>query len=69
MRNATTPAPRWVSVAELAEHFGTSTKTIRRRISDGSILAHRLGSRAIRVDLNEAERSLRPIPTAGGARG
>lgn len=53
------------SINAAAEYAGVSTKTIRRRISDGTIRGYRLGPRAIRVDLRELDAALRPIPTAG----
>lgn len=40
--------PRLLTVDEVADVLGLSTKTIRRRIDSGDIPAHRLG-RAIRV--------------------
>jgi excisionase family DNA binding protein len=57
---------RLASIDDAAEYCGVSTKTIRRRISDGTISGFVLGPRLLRVDLNEVDdRLLRPIPTAG----
>lgn len=56
---------RYVSIAEAADLVGASTKTIRRRIADGTLTGYRMGPRLIRVDLSEIERVLAPIPTAG----
>ena len=54
-----------VSLAIAAESLGVSVKTIRRRISDGTVRGYRVG-RLIRVDLDELRRSLVvEIPTAG----
>jgi len=61
-------APRLASLAEAAEHLGCSVRTIRRRISAGEITGYRFGPRLLRVDLEELECSLRPIPTAGAGR-
>lgn len=36
-----------------------------RRISDGSLAGYRMGPRLIRVDLNEMDALLTPIPTVG----
>jgi len=53
-----------VSLAEAAEEFGVSIKTLRRRISDGTIHGYRVG-RLIRVDLEELrQRLLVEMPTA-----
>lgn len=71
--SATTTLPnkrvrRLESIHHAAEYAGVSTKTIRRRIADGSLTGYRMGPRLIRVDLNELDGLLRPIPTAGGLR-
>lgn len=67
-----TPAARIVerrlaSIKEAASYAHTSAYTIRRRIADGTITGLRFGPRQIRVDLNEIDATLRPIPTAGGS--
>ncbi len=56
----------FVSIAEAAEAVGVHPRTIRRRISDGSLIGYRTGPRLIRVDRNDVDALLRPIPTAGG---
>lgn len=62
------PSRRLASPAEAASYEGVSTKTIRRQIACGAITGYKLpGSRLIRVDLNEIDAMLRPIPTVGGA--
>jgi excisionase family DNA binding protein len=55
---------RLVAIGDAAEYAAVSTKTIRRRISDGSLTGYRMGPRVIRVDLNELDALLRPIPSA-----
>lgn len=55
-----------VSINQAAAHVGVGPRTIRRRIADGSLTGYRMGTRLIRVDLNEVEGLLRPIPAAGG---
>ncbi len=53
-----------ISLAEAADQFGISVKTLRRRIADGTIHGYRVG-RLIRVDLDELhERLLVEIPSA-----
>lgn len=59
---------RLESVPAAADYLGVSPKTIRQRIADGTLTGYRFGPRVLRVDLNEVEASLRPIPTAGGQR-
>jgi excisionase family DNA binding protein len=56
-----------VSLDEAAESLGLSRRTLRRRISDGTLPAFRVGPRAVRVDVADLERLARPIPTAGTA--
>jgi excisionase family DNA binding protein len=54
----TIPAPaRLVPLADAAEYFRVSVKTLRRRIADGTITGYRVG-RLIRVDLDELTQSL-----------
>lgn len=57
-----------LTIQQASAYAGVSTKTIRRRISDGSLAGYRMGPRLIRVDLNEVDALLRPIPSAGGGR-
>jgi excisionase family DNA binding protein len=56
--------PVYVSLDEAAEIMSLSTRTIRRRISDGTIPAYQCGRRPIRVRLDELEAALRRIPSA-----
>lgn len=57
----TSPAPahpaRLVPLADAAEYFHVSVKTLRRRIADGTIAGYRVG-RLIRVDLDELTQNL-----------
>lgn len=57
---------RFVSISDAAEYAACNPKTIRRRIADGALKGYRMGPRLVRVDLNELDAMLRPIPTAGG---
>jgi excisionase family DNA binding protein len=54
---ARTPAGRLVPLVEAAQEFSICTKTIRRRIANGTITGHKVG-RVIRVDLDELRREL-----------
>jgi excisionase family DNA binding protein len=56
--------PVYVSLEEAADMLGLSTRTIRRRISDGTIPAYQCGRRAIRIRVDELEAALRRIPSA-----
>lgn len=61
--------PRWGSITEAADYAGSCNRTIRRRIADGSLTGYRMGPRLIRVDLNELDAMLQPIPTGGSVAG
>lgn len=63
-----TEPPRWAPLSEASEYLRVSEKTLRRLISSGAITGYRMGPRLLRVDLNELDDHLRPIPTAGGGR-
>jgi excisionase family DNA binding protein len=54
---------RPASVNDAAEVLGCNPKTIRRYISDGRLTGYRVGPRLVRIDLNEVDSLLRPIPT------
>jgi excisionase family DNA binding protein len=65
----TTRPPRdWKSPQESAAYAGVSVKTIRRRILDGSLPAHRMGPRLLRIDRADLDRLFRPVPAAGNGR-
>lgn len=63
-KTATAGARNLASITEAAAHAHVHRDTIRRRIADGSLTGYRMGSRIIRVDLDELDELLRPIPTA-----
>ena len=56
---------RLVRVCDAGDYVPVSTKTIRRRIADGTLVGYRLGPRSLMIDLDELEAALRPIPTGG----
>ncbi|HET8603768.1 MAG TPA: helix-turn-helix domain-containing protein [Marmoricola sp.] len=56
--------PVYLSLEEAAEVMSLSVKTIRRRISDGTIPAYQCGKRPIRIRLDELEAALQRIPSA-----
>jgi excisionase family DNA binding protein len=59
----TKSARRYATVAAAAEYLQCNERTIRRHIADGTLTGYRLGERIIRVDLNELDEVVRPIPT------
>lgn len=66
-RTSLTPR-RLASIDDAAEYAGVCSRTIHRRIAEGDLTGYRMGPRLIRVDLNELDAALRPIPTGGGDR-
>lgn len=65
-RSASKRAKHLVSINQAAEYAACSTKTIRRYISAGRLTGYRMGKRLIRVDLNELDELIKPIPSAAG---
>jgi excisionase family DNA binding protein len=56
---------RLAAIDTAAEYAKVSTKTIRRRVADGTLTAYRFGPRLLRVDLNELDGAMHAIPTVG----
>lgn len=52
---------RLVDLNEAADYASCCRETIRRRIADGTLHAYRLGTRLLRVDLNEIDAALTPV--------
>lgn len=59
---------KYLPLTVAAEQFEISTRTLRRRIADGTIPGYRVGGR-LRVREDHLDRLAEPLPTvAGGAR-
>ena len=56
----------YMSLHDAAEYLGVTTKTIRRRIEDGSLPAYRMGVRLIRINRADLDNLVQPIVTKGG---
>lgn len=54
-----------LTIAEAAELIRVHPRTIRRRIAEGVLTAYRVGPSLIRLDADELNALLRPIPAAG----
>jgi excisionase family DNA binding protein len=57
---------RWVSINEVAEHLGVTTRTIRLMMADGRLTGYRNGNRFVRLDLDEVDAAMKPY--GGGAK-
>jgi excisionase family DNA binding protein len=53
---------RYASLSKAAEYADCNERTLRRHIASGELTGCRLG-RVIRIDLNELDAWLTPIPT------
>jgi len=53
------------TLTEAAERLGVCTRTLRRYIAIGRLTGYRLGDTLIRLDSDEVDSLLRPIPAAG----
>jgi excisionase family DNA binding protein len=63
--SAKTGLPALLTIAQVAEATGMSDKTIRRRIADKTLTAHRIGPRLIRIERDSLLELLgRPIGAA-----
>lgn len=56
---------RLTSIAEAARYADVSTHSIRRWIAAGRVPGYRVGPRLVKVDLDELDKIVRRIPTAG----
>lgn len=59
------PLPTYLSLEQAARITDQSVKTIRRRVSDGTLPAYKFGPRSIRIRLEDLEAAARRIPSAG----
>lgn len=59
---------RYISIPEAAEALGVSAKTVRRRITDGTIEARRIGPRTIRIPEASLTAAGRPLTIPAAAR-
>jgi excisionase family DNA binding protein len=53
---------RYASLAKAAAYADCNERTLRRHIASGDLTGYRLG-RVIRIDLNELDAWLKPVPT------
>jgi excisionase family DNA binding protein len=56
----------WTTLQGTADYYGVHENTVRGWIASGAVKAYRMPgkSRLLRVDLNELDDSLRPLPAA-----
>lgn len=66
--NTLTPESRYGSIEEVAAVLAVNPRTVRRLIATGHLTGYRVGSRIIRVNLDEVQNLLQPIPAARAGR-
>jgi excisionase family DNA binding protein len=61
-----TPAEthRYASLLDTADYAKVHPRTVRRWIAAGLLTGYRVGPRVVRVDLNEVDQLMTPIPSA-----
>jgi excisionase family DNA binding protein len=57
-------SPPSVTLQDVADYLGLTTRTVRQMVTDGRLRAYRLGLRVIRFRLNEVDAALKPIDAA-----
>jgi excisionase family DNA binding protein len=57
------PPRRWASPRDTAAYAGVSPRTIGQMIADGRLPAYRYGPRLIRIDLNDVDALMVPVPS------
>lgn len=64
-KTSTTAPHRWATLDQAADYWQCSVRHVRDEIARGHITGYRMGTKAVRVDLNELDAALTPIPTGG----
>ncbi|WP_045821118.1 excisionase family DNA-binding protein [Williamsia herbipolensis] len=54
----TTLPRRYAKPKVAAEYLGVTVRTIENMVADGRLTAYRLGSRVVRIDLNEVDAAM-----------
>lgn len=67
-RRAAEHGRRLISTADAARMVDVHPRTLRNYIAQGYLTGYRVGPRLLKVDADELERFLSPIPTSGGGR-
>jgi excisionase family DNA binding protein len=58
---------KYLTLSQAAELLGCHSRTIRRRVADGSLRGYRFGPRVIKVAATDVQALLQPIATATSA--
>jgi excisionase family DNA binding protein len=63
-KSAIPASRRLVGITQASKYADVHPITIRRWVAAGRVPAYRAGPRLLKIDLNELDAMLRPIPTA-----
>jgi len=58
---------RLAGITEAAEYADLSDRTIRRYVATGRLIGYRVGPRLVKIDLDQLDAIIRPVPTVGVA--
>jgi excisionase family DNA binding protein len=64
MSSKTAVSPPNMSVADVAEYLGVTTRTVQMMLADGRLRAYRLGPRIVRLRRDEVDAALQPYGSA-----
>lgn len=53
----------WLSVSDVADHYGVSTRTVRRWISNGLLEANHVGPQILRINESDMIHFVKPVTT------
>ncbi|HEY5224963.1 MAG TPA: helix-turn-helix domain-containing protein [Microbacteriaceae bacterium] len=59
--------PHWGTIADAAQYYSVSTRTIRRMIAAGDLEARRVGKKLVRINLAALAEAGRPLGFHGDA--
>jgi len=62
--NTVTLERRYASLAQAADWYGMSQRSLRRMIAEGELRAYRVGKRQIRIRVSDLDALAKPIPSA-----
>ncbi len=69
MTTIQSPSRRLVNLASAGQYADVHPRTLRRWIASGLLTGYRVGPRLLKVDLNELDAMMTPIPTAASTGG
>jgi excisionase family DNA binding protein len=59
--HAASSRPAYLSIRETADYLGVTTRTVHTMVSDGRLIAYRLGARVVRLRRDEIDAAMQPF--------